>query len=194
MSAQLELERITNTYYYAFTSDDGESRTSIGDFDITIPPFPQQLHNSASRCIFTLLGVGIGDQVAGQLVGLTPFISIDIAGLGLNANNYNSEARVGGAVQVPRLRQTNRLLIPNTEEEFSAITTIRGGGGAISDTVPVQGLTGDLDMTNPYVMICSNPVGKSLSFKVFNAGGGQIPANVNLNTIVRFKIEIVPDN
>ena len=190
MSSQLELERITNTYYYAVTSDDGESRTEIGDFDITIPPFPQQLHNSASRCIFTLLGVGIGDQLAGQLVGLTSFISIDIAGLGLNANNYNSDA--GGVVV--GMRQTNRLLIPNTEEEFSAITTIRGGGGAISDTVPVQGLTGDLDMTNPYVLVCSNPVGKTASFKLFNAGGAQIPANANLNTIVRFKIEIVPDN
>ena len=190
MSAQLELERISNTYYYAFTSDDGESNNDIGNFDITIPSFPQQLHNSASRCIFTLLGVGIGDQVAGQLVGLTPFISIDIAGLGLNANNYNSDA--GGVVV--GFRQTNRLLIPNTEEEFSAITTIRGGGGAISDTVPVQGLTGDLDMTNPYTVICSNPVGKTASFRLFNAGGGQIPANANLNTIVRFKIEIVPDN
>ena len=193
MSAQLELERITNTYYYAVTSDDGESRTEIGEFDITIPPFPQQLHNSASRCIFTLLGVGIGDQVALQLVGLTPFISIDIAGLGLNANNYNSEARVGGAVQVPRLRQTNRLLIPNTEEEFATISS-NPAGAVQTNNIPVQGLTGDLDMTNPYVMVCSNPVGKSLSFKVFNAGGGQIPANVNLNTIVRFKIEIVPDN
>tara|TARA_R110000824_G_scaffold320156_1_gene507113 strand:+ start:1113 stop:1685 length:573 start_codon:yes stop_codon:yes gene_type:complete len=190
MSSQLELERITNTYYYAVTSDDGESRTEIGDFDITIPPFPQQLHNSATRCIFTLLGVGIGDQLAGQLVGLTSFISIDIAGLGLNANNYNSDARAAADVG---MRQTNRFLIPNTEEEFSAITTIRGGGGAISDTIPVQGLTGDLDITNPYVMACSNPVGKSLSFKLFNAGGGAIPANGNLNTIVRFKIEIVPN-
>ena len=190
MSAQLELERISNTYYYAFTSDDGESNNVIGNFDITIPSFPQQLHNSASRCIFTLLGVGIGDQVAGQLVGLTPFISVDIGGLGLNANNYNSDARVAD----DGIRQTTRFLIPNTEEEFSAITTIRGGGGAISDTVPVQGLTGDLDMTNPYVMGCSNPVGKTASFRLFNAGGGQIPANANLNTIVRFKIEIVPDN
>ena len=189
MSAQLELERTMNTYYYSITSDDGESSDNIGDFDITIPPFPQQLHNSASRCIFTLLGVGIGDQVAGQLVGLTPFISVDIGGLGLNANNYNSDARVAD----DGIRQTNRFLIPNTEEEFSAITTIRGGG-AISDTVPVQGLTGDLDMTNPYTVICSNPVGKTASFRLFNAGGGQIPVNANLNTIVRFKIEIVPDN
>ena len=79
MSAQLEMDRIRNTYYYQITSDDGEGRDNIGDFDIQIPPFPQQEHNSASRCIFTLQGLAVGDQVAGQQVGATSFLSVELA-------------------------------------------------------------------------------------------------------------------
>jgi hypothetical protein len=192
MSAQLEMDRIRNTYYYSITSDDGEQNDDIGNFDIQIPPFPQQEHNSASRCIFTLQGLAVGDQVLGQQVGAVPFLSLEVNGLGLNANNYNSTNAidVGG---LPQLRQTNRFLIPNVYEEFESIGT-NTANAVVVTTVPTQRLTGSFDLTNPYVLLCSNPVGKHISFRVFDDQGDQLPANVNLNTIVRFKIEIVPDS
>ena len=55
-------------------------------------------------------------------------------------------------------------------------------------------MTGSFDLTNPYVLLCSNPVGKQIQFKVFNDAGNQIGANGNLNSIVRFKIELIPDS
>lgn len=193
MSAQLEMDRIRNTYYYQITSDDGEGRDNIGDFDIQIPPFPQQEHNSASRCIFTLQGLAVGDQVAGQQVGATSFLSVEINGLGIQPNNYNSTNAVvpGG---LPELRQSNRYLIPNVYEEFDSVSTVRGGGGAVTDNVPIQRLTGSFDLTNPYVLLCSNPVGKQLNVKLFLDDGDPVGGNANLNTIIRFKIEVIPDS
>lgn len=196
MSAQLEMDRIKNTYYYTITSDDGEGRDDIGDFDIQIPPFPQQEHNSATKCIFTLQGLAIGDQVLGQNIGATAYLSVEINGLGLQANNYNSTNGVvaGG---LPELRQTNRFLIPNIYEEFDSVSTAPAGApnvGEIFNNVPTQRLTGNFDLTNPYVLICSNPVGKQINIKVFEDDGTPLGANANLNTIIRFKIELIPDS
>ena len=191
MSAQLEMDMIRNTYYYSLSSDDGENYDEIGHFDFQIPPFPQQEHNSASRCILTLQGLAVGDQVAGQAVGATAFLSVEINGLGLSANNYNStNAIIGGNI---RLTQSNRYLIPNVYEEFDSTTT-NNADATVETTVPIQRLTGSFDLTNPYVLLCSNPVGKHIDIKLFLDDGTLLPNNANLNTILRFKIEVVPDS
>ena len=184
MSAQLELDRIRNTYYYTLTSDDGETQDDIGDFDFTIPPFPQQEHNSASRAIFTLQGFAVGDQVLGQNVGATAFLSVEIGGLGLSANNYNSTNDVVQAGALPQLRQSNRFLIPNQLEEYDSVTT-NNVNAQVDTTVPTQRLTGSFDLSNPYVLICSNPVGKHIKIKVFEDDGTPLGANANLNSIIR---------
>lgn len=196
MSVQLEAERIRNTYHYALTSDDAEGRDEIGEFDFLIPPFPFPEHNSAQRCIFTLEGFVIGDQIVNQQIGATSYLSVDIAGLGMSAQNYNSTNNVAGA-GVTLIKPSNRFLIPNVYEEFSSESTARAGGpsaGDVFDNVPIQRMTGNFDMTNPYVLLCSNPVGKQINFKVFNDAGAQIGANGNLNAIIKFKIELIPDS
>ena len=214
MSSLLEMERLRNTYYYTLTSADGENFDDIGNFDFQIPTLPQQEHNSAARCIFTLQGFVIGDQVAGQAVGITAYLSLEVNGIGLSGNNYNStNAIAGGNIT---LRQSNRFLIPNIYEEFDSITattnttqanststnsadavvitTVNGATtNGVGTTTPVQRLTGAWDLTNPYELLCSNPVGKNIHLKVFLDDGTACPANVNLNTIIRFKIEIIPN-
>tara|TARA_R110002012_G_scaffold24851_1_gene82589 strand:- start:2476 stop:3069 length:594 start_codon:yes stop_codon:yes gene_type:complete len=197
MSAQLEMERLRNTYHYQVTSDDGEGRNEIGDFDFQFPSFPLPAHNTASRAIFTLLGCAVGDQVAGQAVGQVQLFSLGVEGLGMGGNNYNStNFAPGGATNF--LRNSNRFLIPNIYEEYdsAAVTTVRGAGGAVSDTVttPVQRVTGNFQLTNPVSVVCSNPSGNSVNFKLFLDDGTQVPNNANLNTIVLFRIEIVPDS
>lgn len=196
MSSQLELERLKNTYYYCLTSDDAQPpNDEIGLFDYVIPPFPLMEHNSASRCIFTLTGCVIGDQIANQQIGQTSYFSLDIQGLGLSGNNYNSTNAPAGMPGV--LRQSNRYFIPNQMEEFSSVSTGPVGApnaGEIFNNVPVQRLSGTFDLNNPYNLICSNPVGKPISFRIFNDVGAQIGANAQMNTIIRFHIEVVPDS
>jgi len=202
MSVQLEADRIRNTYYYALTSDQGEAgHTDIGDFSFNIPPFPYPEHNSAQRCIFTLQGFIIGDQIANQQIGQTSYFSLEINGLGLSAQNYNSTSNFPAIAGNPAihlgLTTSNRFLIPNIYEEFSSTSTGRVGtavAGEIYDNVPIQRLTGNYDLVNPYVLLCSNPVGKNIVCSVFNDQGAQIGANANLNSILRFKIELIPDS
>ena len=192
MSVQLEAERIRNTYHYALTSDDAEGRDDIGEFDFLIPPYPYPEHNSAQRCIFTLEGFVIGDQIINQQIGATSYLSLEISGLGISGQNYNSTNDVAGA-GFTFLKSSNRFLIPNVYEEFSSTTT-NTANLTIETTNPIQRMTGSFDLTNPYVLLCSNPVGKQIQFKVFNDAGNQIGANGNLNSIVRFKIELIPDS
>lgn len=196
MSVQLEADRIRNTYYYTLASDDGEPFDDIGHFSFNIPPFPYPEHNNAQRAIFTLKGCMIGDQLINQQIGQTSFFSLEINGLGLNAQNYNSTNAAGG-IGLIQLFPTNRYLIPNIYEEFSSVSTGQVGApnaGEITDNVPIQRLTGNIDMTNPYKILCSNPVGKEIVFKIFNDNGAEIGANGNLNTIVSFAIELIPDS
>jgi len=192
MSVQLEADRIRNTYYYTLASDDGEPFDDIGDFTFSIPPFPYPEHNSAQRAIFTLKGCMIGDQVINQQVGQTSFFSVEINGLGLNAQNYNSTNAAGG-IGLIQLLPTNRYLIPNVYEEFSSTST-NTANATIETTVPIQRLTGNIDLTNPYKILCSNPVGKEVHFKIFNDAGAEIGPNGNLNTIISFSIELIPDS
>jgi len=197
MSAQLELERVRNTYYYQVTSDDGEGRDDIGDFEFQFPAYPLSAHNQSQRAIFTLLGVVVGDQVAAAQIGQVALFSLEVGGLGMMGQSYNStNFAVGGAANF--LRNTNRFMVPNVYEEYDSesTTTVRGAGGAVSDTVsePVQRLSGNFELNNPYSVVCSNPSGLTVNFKLFLDDGNQVPANAALNTIVLFKIEIVPDS
>jgi len=188
MSAQLEYERLMNTYYYSITSDNGDPRDEIGDFSITIPPFPQKKHNESQRAIFKLYGVVLGDQIVAQQVGQTAYFSIEVSGLnGLN-NNYNSTN--AGGVAGALMTTSNRFLIPNL---YDVASTQTGpvGGAAVDETIPFNKVSGAYDISNPYCFACGNPVGQTLSFKLFNANGAQIGANANLNTIVQFSIELL---
>ena len=193
MSVQLEADRIRNTYYYTLASDDGEPLDEIGDFSFNIPPFPYPEHNNAQRAIFKLTGCIIGDQIANQQVGQTTFFSLEIAGLGINAQNYNSTNAAQAGLGLIELKNTNRFLIPNIYDEYSTETT-NDANATIETTTPIQRMSGIYDMSNPYKLLCSNPVGKSIHFKIFNDNGAQIANNGNLNTIVSFQIELIPDS
>jgi hypothetical protein len=198
MSVQLEADRIRNTYYYALTSDQGDAgNNDIGSFSFNLPPFPYPEHNSAQRCIFTLQGFVIGDQVLNQQVGQTSYFSVEINGLGLSAQNYNSTSNFPAIAGNPAvhlgIKTSNRFLIPNVYEEFSS-NTINTADATIETTTPIQRITGIFDLNNPYVLLCSNPVGRDIVCAVFNDQGVQLGANGNMNSILRFKIELIPDS
>jgi len=188
MSALLEYERLMNTYYYSLTSQNGNPRDEIGDFVFTIPPFPQKKHNESQRAIFKLRGCVIADQIIAQQVGQTSFFSLEVSGLnGLN-NNYNSTNAGGVAGQL--MNNSNRFMIPNVYDVGNSQTGPIGAP-AVDETIQLATITGSFDLTNSYAFACGNPVGQTLSFKVFSDAGAQIGANVFLNTIVMFSIELI---
>jgi hypothetical protein len=188
MSAQLEYERLQNTYYYSLTSSTGTPRDEIGDFSFTIPPFPQKKHNESQRAIFKLRGCVIADQIVAQQVGQTAYFSLEVSGLnGLN-NNYNS-TNAGGIVGSMMIT-SNRFFIPNVYDVGNSLTGPIGAP-AVDETIQLSTITGSFDLTNGYDFGCGNPVGQTLSFKVYNDVGAQIGVNAFLNTIVMFSIELI---
>ena len=183
-----EYERLSNTYYYQITSEDAGAVDEIGNFVYTFPPFPYPEHNDSQRAIFTLQGCVIGDQVVGQQLGQTSYFSLSIEGLGLRGQSYNTGMPSGPDGVLPR--NTNSFLIPNVYDE--PIVVDNNGAGAITYT-PVQTMAGSYDLSNPIELVCGNPVGKTINFKLFDNAGAPVADNANFNTIVRFRIELIPN-
>jgi len=201
MSAELEYNRVRNTYYYQLSSKQGQLRAEAFDFNFHIPPFRYKEHNDSDRCIFTLQGVVCGDQIVGQQIGQSSYFTLQIDGIGLIGQNFNTTvSQVGGAganarqMDTTEMNGTNSFLIPNTMEQYDSTSTAVAGPnvGDIFNNVVAQHLTGTFDLKNPYVLICSNPVGKTINFRIRSQLGQFLADNVNIQTIVRFKIEIIP--
>ena len=144
--------------------------------------------NDYQRAIFTLQGCVIGDQVVGQQLGQTSYFSLSIEGLGLRGQSYNTGMPSGPDGVLPR--NTNSFLIPNVYDE--PIVVDNNGAGAITYT-PVQTMAGSYDLSNPIELVCGNPVGKTINFKLFDNAGAPVADNANFNTIVRFRIELIPN-
>ena len=206
MSGELEYERIRNTYHYQVTSDDGEAgMDETENFGFTIPPFPYPEHNDAQRAIFTLKGFVVGDQAVGTQIGATSYLSLEILGL-LRPNSYNTTMP---DFDVTGMRNTTTYLIPNVYEVFDTTTATTNSVGTgvqaaanntvtttingVVTTTAIQRLTGAYDLSNPYKMICSNPVGTHIAFKVRSDAGALIPQIAGANTVVLFDIELIPN-
>ena len=206
MSAELEYERIRNTYHFQITSDDGEANMDETErFGFTIPSFPYPEHNDSQRAIFTLKGMVVGDQTIGTQIGATAYLSLEIQGL-LRPNSYNTTMP---DFDITGMRNTTTYLIPNLYEVFDTMTATTNSVGTgvqagsantvtttvngIVTTTAIQRLTGSYDLSNPYKMICSNPVGTHLTFKVRSDAGALIPAIAGANTVVLFDIELIPN-
>ena len=206
MSGELEYERIRNTYHYQVTSDDGEAgMDETENFGFTIPPFPYPEHNDSQRAIFTLKGFVVGDQAVGTQIGATSYLSLEILGL-LRPNSYNTTMP---DFDVTGMRNTTTYLIPNVYEVFDTTTATTNSVGTgvqvgaqnivtttingVVTTTAIQRLTGSFDLSNPYKMICSNPVGTHIAFKVRSDAGALIPQIAGANTIVLFDVELIPN-
>jgi len=208
MSAEIDYQRLRNTYYYEITSQDGYSIDELGDFDFLIPAYPLAEHNNSQRAIFTLQGCVMGDQILNQQVGATTYFSLEVNGLSGMNNNYNS-TQVGG-VAGAMITLSKQFMIPNIYEEYTTITSVLTSTSVstavvgiaptpgnitttppVVTTTPIQRLTGSFDLTNPYRLITGNPSGQVIKFKLRNDAGALIGNNANLNTIVRFTIELI---
>ena len=196
MSLLDKYQRVLNTYEYSIQSSQGIDRDDgsgdgIGDFQILIPPFPYPTHQQSKVAIFTLQSFHFISQSATQYVsgganGLPASSDYDISsfyvevnGIGIRPQNYTSGKSLS-------LRGCKNFLVVNT---IGGVHRASGGGaGSISEHVSAGGDCG-------VESICSNPVGSTLRIKVFSGDTGDLIAdNANLDSIIRFKIELLPDD
>lgn len=192
MSAELEYERVRNTYYYDITSKRGNAGfNDLGEFSYSLPPFAYPEHNDSQRAIFTLTGCAVADQVLNQQLGASAYFTLDMSGLG-GSKIYNATLPAPADGSFVGLRQSSSFMIPNVYDEFSSLST-NTADAVIITTVPVQRLSGSLDLSNPYVLNIGNPVGSDIIFKLRNELGVLIGNNANLNTVIKFKIELIPN-
>lgn len=184
MSSELReyVNRIRYTRSYTFESGCGATgngiNASIGNFDMRIDntPFPQM--ESGKRAIFHLKSFYVQDQTVAQRAsgGAADFSGffLQISGLGMEQSN-NTTARACGK------NRGNQFYIPN---EFGQ------ADNANSNTYQV--LSGGEYKGSP--ILCSNPLGTLLNIQVFPTNTAvRLPANANLESIITFTIELIPD-
>ena len=190
MSLLDKYQRVLNTYEYSIQSSQGIDRDDgsgdgIGDFQILLPPFPFPTHQQSKLAIFTLQSFHFITQTGTQYVsaganGLPASSDYDISsfyvevnGIGLRPQNYTSgkSQSLRGCKNFLVVNKYGVLRVVGTTERVSA-----GGECGIES-------------------ICSNPVGSNLRIKVYSGDTGDLIAdNSDLDSIIRFKIELLPDD
>ena len=185
MSSELReyVNRIRYTRSYTFESGCGATgngiNDEIGNFDMLIDntPFPQM--ESGQRAIFHLKSFYVQEQTVAQrasggAIDYSGFF-LQITGLGMEQSN-NTTARACGR------NRGNQFYIPN---EFGQ------ADNANSNTYQV--LSGGEYKGSP--ILCSNPMGTMLNIKVYPSDTvNQLPDNVNLQSVIHFTIELIPDS
>ena len=192
---QQEYDRLRNTYYYSVESAEGQGdEDEIGRFTFIIPPFPYPEHQGSQRCIFTLTDFYIIGQTDEQRKTQTgePTVAggedisgfyLKIQGIGLRNQDF-STALAGG----PQLVGTNIFTIPNT---FAQVNVLNAGNTAVTNP-DAKALAGAGGLNE--ARVCSNPVGTNAIFEIFSIDTGvKLTDNANLNTLVKFSIEVVPE-
>lgn len=185
MSSELAnyVARLRNTRTFSFDSACGGTGNGInaklGNFDMLIEnrPFPQNVYGS--RCIFKLISYYIVEETAeqrasGSIDVDTSLFFIQISGLGLE-NSLSTTSRVCG---------------PNSRANHFTIIN-KFGQADNQNSANYQRVSGGL-YEGPEIL-CSNPIGTLLNVKVFDIGGDEIGDNEELNAVLNFSIEMIPD-
>jgi hypothetical protein len=185
MSSELRnyVARIRNTRTFSFDSACGDTGNGInaklGNFDMLVEgrPFPQNVFGS--RALFKLISYHIVEETAterasGSIDVDTSLFFIQISGLGLE-NSLSTTSRVCG---------------PNGRANHFTIIN-KFGQADNQNSFNYQRVSGG-EYEGPEIL-CSNPIGTLLNVRVFDIGGDEIVDNTDLNAIIQFSIEMIPD-
>lgn len=170
-------ERVRNTYYYTIESDQGNPEDDLGDFEITIPPFPYPEHQGSQLGILKITGFHILGQTDTQRIPASGYDTsgfyVIISGVGLRGQSFMNTKSAS-------LRQQRAFFVPNLY-----------GTGSTSKATTYNRISGSNELNQ--VVLCSNPAGTSLRVEVLDIDtGNKIVDNAVLQSVIEFSIELVP--
>mgnify|MGYP003144503583 CR=1 FL=1 len=193
MSLLEKYQRIRNTFSYSIQSSqatalEDASGDDIGSFQILIPPFPFPENQQSKLGIFTLESfffTGQGEDI---------YVSSGASGLPANSNQDCSGlyVEVNGLGLRPQILTTNLNANLRSNKMFPVVNeygTMRKDSKGAIDMARVNcgGYSGK-------EVICSNPCGTTLQVKVYSMDDGELIADQGLDSIINFKIEMLPDD
>lgn len=188
MSLEEKYARVSNTYTYSIQSSQADDDfDDIGNFRITIPPFPFRENQSSQLGIFTLesffvTGMTENDYVGQVTGGDASDSNFDVSGFYVEINGLGLRPQLLTTNINARLRSNKMFPIVN---EYGSHRKA-GGDPHISGRVTAGGFVNK-------EVICSNPSGSVLEVKVYSMDSGFILTSTTLSAIINFKIEMLPD-
>jgi hypothetical protein len=188
MSLEEKYSRVSNTYSYSIQCNEGDDDfDDIGNFRITIPPFPFRENQASQVGIFTLESFYITGQTeadyVGQATGGLPADSdydvsgfyVEINGIGLRPQmltSFTGDSGIRSTKMFPIINEYGSRRKAGDESHISSRVT---SGGYCNKEV-----------------ICSNPSGSVLNIKVYSMDSGNQLTSTTLDAIINFKIEMLP--
>lgn len=199
MSLLEKYQRIRNTFSYSIQSSQGGERSDstgdlIGKFQIEIPPFPFPENQQSKLGIFTLESFYFTSQtdaiyVSGGDDGLPANSRYDISGFYVEINGLGLRPQLFTTAVNGALRSNKIFPIIN---EY-------GKKRSVSDGADPPDITYDYSKRLAggncgKEVICSNPSGSMLQVKVYSMDTGDIIADQGIDSVINFKIEMLPDD
>lgn len=196
MSLLEKYQRIKNTFSYSIQSSAGISRSDdsgddIGKFQLDIPPYPFPENQQSKLAIFTLESFYFTSQtdalyVSGGDDGLPANSDYDISGFYVEINGLGLRPQLFTTAVINGLRSNKMFPIMN---EYGRRRK-RGNTPDIEYDYAKRVCGGECNKS----VICSNPSGCMLQVKVYSMDTGQLIADQGLDSVINFKIEVLPDD
>ena len=189
MSLLEKYQRVRNTFSYSIQSSQGSARSDatgddIGSFQIDIPNVPFPENQQSKLGIFTLESFYFTAQTQAVYVsaganGLPANSDYDISGFYVEVNGLGLRPQIYTTNLSSNLRSNKMFPIINEygiERKASTGERVVAGGESHKE------------------VICSNPCGSVLQVKVYSMDDGELISEQALDSIINFKIELLPDD
>tara|TARA_R110001632_G_scaffold209315_1_gene333854 strand:- start:46 stop:648 length:603 start_codon:yes stop_codon:yes gene_type:complete len=193
MSLLEKYQRVRNTFSYSIQSSQGIARSDasgddIGSFQVEIPNVPFPENQQSKLGIFTFESFFFTAQTDGIYVssgtnGLPANSDFEISGFYVEVNGLGLRPQIYTTNLASNLKSNKMFPIINeygkrreTEVEVYEQNRVVSGGFSNKE------------------VICSNPCGTTLQVKVYSMDTGELIADQGLDSVINFKIELLPDD
>jgi hypothetical protein len=200
MSLLEKYQRVRNTFSYSVQSSMGTDRSDLtgdelGQFQIEIPPFPFPENQQSKLGIFTLesffiTAQNLSEYVSSGIGGLPDNSIYDISGFYVEVNGLGLRPQIYTTNLASTLRSNKMFPIIN---EYGRARRFSNGADPPVYTDDYARVTSGGKCHKE--VICSNPSGSVLQVKVYSMDTGQLILDQdNLDSVINFKIEMLPDD
>lgn len=200
MSLLEKYQRVNNTFSYSIQSSQGRDRSDgtgdeIGEFQLDIPNVPFPTNQQSKLGIFTLESFYFTSQddeiyVSGGANGLpatTGGGQFDISGFFVEVNGLGLRPQLYTTALARNLKSNKIFPIIN---EYGKRRNSTDAG----KTTNFDGNRVNCGGECMKEVICSNPCGTTLQVKVYSMDTGDLISSQALDSVINFKIELLPDD